>query len=100
MSGVEEGGGEPSSGIPPTKKAPTACRRRSLHGSFNLSADVIGSELTRTREIIPPLTVKARAKILEKQKISRAPQVLILTALNKHGAVENPSGPCSSCTTQ
>src|SRR5215207_6475944 len=27
MSGVEEGGGEPSSGIPPTKKAPPASHR-------------------------------------------------------------------------
>src|SRR4029079_10709984 len=27
MSGVEEGGGEPSSGIPPTKKAPTEFHR-------------------------------------------------------------------------
>src|SRR5215212_7272522 len=34
MSGVEEGGGEPSSGIPPTKKAPPVYHRRSLHGSL------------------------------------------------------------------
>ena len=59
MSGVEEGGGEPSSGIPPTKKAPPLCQRRRLHGSFNLPADVIGSE-PLTKIILAGRGVKAR----------------------------------------
>ena len=69
MSGVEEGGGEPSSGIPPTKKAPPLCQRRSLHGSFNLPADVIGSVLG------PSLLLRALAAawLLGGQQASASP---------------------------
>src|SRR5436309_2567482 len=62
MSGVEEGGGEPSSGIPPTKKAPTLCQHRSLHGSFNFRPPTSSAAgVDRTRVIIRLGQMKASA---------------------------------------
>src|SRR5256885_3092108 len=66
MSGVEEGGGEPSSGIPPTKKAPTLYQHRSLHGSFNFRPPTSSAAgVDRTPVIILPRRAKARGTCLK-----------------------------------
>src|SRR3954471_13082288 len=102
MSGVEEGGGEPSSGIPPTKKAPTLCQHRSLHGSFNFPpADFIGSERLNESHHSGQGSKGKRLILEKKEKLSpRRPLPVCrfgrragtLTGHSlKHGPVGNPS---------
>src|SRR5437773_12512203 len=85
MSGVEEGGGEPSSGIPPTKKAPTLCQRRSRHGSFNFRPPTSSAAgVYRTRVIIRLGQMKASATFSKNKYFSEIAQALTGKDLTTH----------------
>ena len=57
MSGVEEGGGEPSSGNTPDKKAPTPVQHRSPHINLKTSRHIL--HRTATDPMITPPTENA-----------------------------------------